>query len=109
MTRERVVISDFEFGISDSLQLLFPPSPRDKGGRNSLLRLLRPVPAAGLFAVGDAQRIEDAADDLVAYAGEVAHAAAADEDDRVFLQVVSFAGDVSGNFLAVRQPHAGHL
>src|SRR6266446_5677201 len=58
--------------------------PRHEGS-DSFLRLLRPVPAAGLFAVGDTQRIKDAADDFIAYAGEVADAAAADQDDRVFL------------------------
>src|SRR4029077_21245433 len=72
-------------------------------------RLLRPIPAAGLFPVGDAERIEDAADDFVADAGEVADTAAADEDDRVFLKVVSFARDVRCDFLPVRETDAGHF
>src|SRR4029078_11510590 len=40
-------------------------------------------------------------------AGKVADTTAADEDDRVLLQVVALAGDVGRDFEAVRQPDAG--
>lgn len=62
---------------------------------------------AALFAVVDAGGIEGAADDVVADAGEVFDAAAADEDDGVFLEVVAFAWDVGGDFDAVDEAHAG--
>src|SRR5690606_12158186 len=48
-----------------------------------------------------ALRIEHAAQDVVANAGKVLHAAAADQNNRVFLQVVAFAGDVANGFVAV--------
>ena len=67
------------------------------------------VLAAAALAAVDAQGVERAADDVVAHAGQVAHAAAADQHDAVFLQVVLFAGDVGGDFLAVAQAHAGDL
>ena len=54
-----------------------------------------------LLAVLDALGIQNAAQDVVANAGQVLHAAAADQNDRVFLQVVAFAGDVAHGFVAV--------
>src|SRR5580765_4309402 len=51
--------------------------------------LLRAVTAAGLLAVAHAGGVEGAADDLVANAGKVLHAAAAHEHDRVLLEVVA--------------------
>src|SRR5262249_60533197 len=50
-----------------------------------------------------------AADHLVADAREVLDTAAADEADRVLLEVVPLAGDVRGDLHPVRQPHAGDL
>src|SRR6266404_8727741 len=62
-----------------------------------LRRSLRPVLGAGLFAVGNALGIEDAADNVIAHAGQIADAPAAHQHDRVFLEVVPFAGDVRGH------------
>src|SRR5262245_16098152 len=70
---------------------------------------LGPVLRPGLLAVLDALAVELAADDVVADAGEVADAAAADEHDRVFLQVVAFAADVRRYFHPGRQSDPGHL
>src|SRR5919204_5577986 len=63
----------------------------------SALLLLRAVPAARLLAVADALGVQRAANDLVPHAGEVLHPAAADEHDRVLLQVVADARDVGGH------------
>jgi len=52
---------------------------------------------------------ERTADDVVADAGQIADAAAADEHDRVLLEVVPLAGDVDRNFLLVRESHTGDL
>src|SRR3954452_14712880 len=60
----------------------------------SALLLLGAVAAARLLAVLHALRVERAADDLVTDTGEVLHAAAAHEHDRVLLQVVADARDV---------------
>src|SRR5262245_55093573 len=65
--------------------------------------LLGAVAAAGLLAVADAARVEGAANDLVADSGEVLHAAATDQDDRVLLEVVAFAGNVGGDLHAAGQ------
>src|SRR4029079_63885 len=47
--------------------------------------------------------------DLVPEAREILDAAAADEHDRVLLEVVPLAGDVGADLHGVRQPHAGDL
>src|SRR3954453_249391 len=75
----------------------------------SALLLLGAVAAASLLTGLDALGVEGAADDLVADAGEVLHPAAADEHDRVLLEVVAHARDVSGDLDAARQAHAGDL
>ena len=71
--------------------------------------LLHAVHRARLLAVGDARRVERAANHLVADARQVLDAAAADEDDRVLLKVVALAGDVARDLHPVRQPHARDL
>src|ERR1700689_1218269 len=76
---------------------------------NLLFGLLGSVAAAGLFTIADAQGIEHATHDFIANTGKVADTAAADEHNRVFLQVVAFARNVRGHFLAIGQPYAGHL
>src|SRR5262249_54903303 len=45
-----------------------------------------------LLAIGDPLGIQHTADDVVADTRQIANAAAADQDDRVFLQVVPLAG-----------------
>src|SRR5918999_1322672 len=51
-----------------------------------------------LAAVADAGGVEGPTDDLVADARQVLHSAPTDEHDRVLLEVVTDAGDVSGDF-----------
>src|SRR5215217_5972029 len=82
-----------------------------RGIRQFLLDLLAlgAVARAGLPAVADALGVERAADDLVADTGEVLHPAAADEHDRVLLEVVAHARDVGRDLDAARQAHAGNL
>src|SRR5581483_3349437 len=64
---------------------------------------------ARLLAAGDADRVERAAHHVVANAGQVLYAAAADEHDRVLLQVVADARDVGGDLDPVGQAHAGNF
>src|SRR5215207_6300476 len=75
----------------------------------SALLLLRAVTAASLLAVLDTLGVERAADDLVADTGEVLHPAAADEHDRVLLEVVADTRDVRRDLDTARQAHAGDL
>src|SRR5262245_43631593 len=77
--------------------------------RHGSLVLLGAVPATGLLAVLHAGRVERAADDLVPDAGQVADATAADEHDRVLLEVVALAGDVGRHLDAAGETDAGHL
>ena len=62
-----------------------------------------------MFAIANAGGIERATDDLVADAWQILNAAAADEHDRVLLQVVAFAWDVSGYFGAAGDAYTGNL
>src|SRR5581483_5062915 len=78
-------------------------------GIGDLPFLLRAVAAAGLLAVADTGGVERAADDLVTHAGEILHAAAAHEDDRVLLEVVALTGDVGRDLHTAREPDTGHL
>src|SRR5437588_1090484 len=71
--------------------------------------LLGAVLRAPLLAVAHAARVERGADHLVAEARQVLDAAAADEHDRVLLEVVALAGDVGPDLGAVRQPDARDL
>src|ERR671921_2805925 len=82
-----------------------------RGIRQFLLDLLAlgAVARAGLPAVADALGVEGAADDLVADTGKVLHPAAADEHDRVLLEVVAHTRDVRRDLDAAREPHAGDL
>src|SRR5439155_13211717 len=75
----------------------------------SALLLLRTVLAAGLLAVADTLRVQRTANDLVTDTGEILHPAAADEHDRVLLQVVALTGDVGGHLDLAAQPNPGDL
>src|SRR6185312_4068078 len=74
-----------------------------------LLRTFGAVERAPLPAVLDALGVEDAAQDVVADAGQVLHAAAADQHHRVLLQIVALAGDVAHRLDARGEAHLGHL
>src|SRR5438270_13996229 len=70
---------------------------------------LHAVLRAGLLAVADAGGVQRPADHLVAEPRQVLDAPAADQHDRVLLQVVALAGDVGADLHTVGQPDAGHL
>src|SRR3989454_2297969 len=76
-----------------------PPPALSLGFLGSVLR-------AALSAILDSDRVERAADDVVAHPGEVLHASAADQDHGVLLQVVADARDVGRDLDAVGQAHA---
>src|SRR6476469_3345100 len=76
---------------------------------NSGFRFLCAVLRARLLAILDARGIERAAYHVIANAGQVLDATAANQHHRVFLQVVAFAADVADDFEAVREPHLGDL
>src|ERR1700756_637924 len=72
-------------------------------------RTLGAVFRTTLLTVLDALGIEDAAENVVAHAGQILDAAAADHDHRVFLKVVALTGDVTDDLEAIGQAHLGDL
>src|SRR5215208_2185229 len=70
-----------------------------------LRAVLRPTLPPPLHANG----VERAADDVVADTRKILHTAAADQHQRVLLQVVADAGDVGRHFDAVGEPDARHF
>src|SRR5712671_4707417 len=63
-------------------------SDRVNSSRRMSLRPFCSVDGAALFAVLDALGVQDAAQNVIAHARQVFHAAAADQHDRVLLQIV---------------------
>src|SRR5688572_10515788 len=73
------------------------------------LRPLGPVLRPPLHAALHADRVQRAAHHVIAHARQVLDASAANQDERVLLEVVADTGDVSRDFDAVRQPDARDL
>src|SRR6185312_6461281 len=73
------------------------------GHRLSLLLLgaLRAVLGAALLAHTHASTVERSAHRVVADAWQVLHTTAANEHHRVLLEVVAFATDIAGDFIAI--------
>jgi hypothetical protein len=65
--------------------------------------------ASSSFSPGDARRIESAANYVISDSGKVLDATTAYQDDRVLLQVVAFARNVSRHFHAVGKSDSGYL
>src|SRR4249920_1125726 len=66
-----------------------------------LLGAFRSVLRPTLASVGHTGRIQRSANRVISNAGEVFDSTAADQHDRVFLQVVPFAADVRRHFVTV--------
>src|SRR5262245_5223088 len=76
---------------------------------NLLLRPFGSVLRSALFTTLNADRIERPADHVVPNAGQVLHAAAANQHQGVFLQVVPHARNVGRHLDAVGQANARHF
>lgn len=70
---------------------------------------LRAVTATSLLTTFDRRTVERTADDLVTNAREVADTTAADQYDRVFLKLMTFARNVARNFFVVREANTRNL
>jgi hypothetical protein len=68
-----------------------------------LLRALGAVLGAGLLTVLDALKVEAAANDVVTHTRQVLHTAAANQNNRVLLQVVTLTADVRNDLETVGQ------
>src|SRR5829696_4625480 len=73
------------------------------------LRPLGAVLRPALLAALHTHRVQRAADDVVADSGQVLDAAAADEHERVLLEVMADAGDIGGDLDTVREADTRHL
>src|SRR6202790_4200781 len=73
------------------------------------LRTLRAVLRTALLTVLDALGIEDAAENVVAHAGQILDAPAADHDHGVLLKVMALTRNVADDFEAIGQAHLGNL
>ena len=84
---------------------------RDKVLRSIFLifRLFSAVTRTCLHTFGNACGIERAADNVITNAGQILDTSAPDKNGRVFLQVVTFAGNVYGTFLLVGKAHSCNL
>ena len=67
------------------------------------------VLGTGLHTTLNTLSIQSTTDDVVANTGKVLNTAAADQNNRVLLQVVADTGDVSGNFHTVGQAYTSDL
>ena len=73
------------------------------------LRTLSTVLGTGLHSAVDALCIERSTDDVVTHTGKVLNTAAADENNRVLLKVMTDARDISRNLDAVGKTNSGNL
>src|SRR5438094_7343728 len=74
-----------------------------------LFRTLGAVFRTTLTAILDALGIQSAADDVITHTRKIFDPTAADQHHRVFLEVVTLAGNVAGDLVAVGEAHSRHL
>src|SRR5689334_14020361 len=74
-----------------------------------LLAFLGAILTAAALTAVNTEGVKGAAHNVISNTRKIANATAANQHDAVFLQVVLFAGDVGGDFLAVAQTNAGDL
>lgn len=67
------------------------------------------VAGTSLFAVLYALRVENTANNMIAYTREVLHSASTDHHYTVFLQIVSFSRNIGVNFDMVGQANLGEF
>ena len=70
---------------------------------------LRSVLGPSLEPALNALAIQRAADNVIADAGQVLHAAPANKDDGVLLQIVPDPRDIACDFYVIGQPDSGHF
>jgi len=73
------------------------------------LRSLSAVLGTALLAIFDTEGILGAADDVVTHAREILYTASADEDHRVFLEIMTYAGNIGRNLYPVSKPNTSYL
>lgn len=84
-------------------------TPGNPDGCRFCLRFLATVPATRLSSLVDSQSILSTPNDLISNTRQIANPPASDQDDRVFLQIVTFARNINSDFLAIAQANTGDL
>ena len=67
------------------------------------------IKGSRLFAFFHSLGIQHATNNVISYSNQVLYPSTAKHDHRVFLQVMSFAGNISGHFHAISQANSGDL
>jgi hypothetical protein len=62
-----------------------------------------------LAAISNPRSVEAAANRVVAHTREILYTTAANQHNRVLLQVVAFTTDIRGNFIAVNKTYTAHF
>ena len=75
----------------------------------SILRSLSAVLGTSLFSVSDTGGIKGTTDDVVSGTGQVLNTTTTDQNNAVLLQIVTFTGNVAGNFDSVGKTYSGDL
>jgi hypothetical protein len=76
---------------------------------DSLLDALHAVLGSTLSSTIDTQGVQRSTNHVVSNTRKVANPTTTNQNNRVFLEVVAFATDVSGDFLAIGQANTCHL
>src|ERR1700740_1802228 len=97
-----IILKFLARSLAPALKLLLARCSAALGALGSVLR-----PA--LLTVGHAHRIQRAAHNVIAHTRKILHTAAADQHNRVLLQVVADAGNVGGDLNPVGLPDTSHL
>jgi hypothetical protein len=76
-------------------------SPIKEQARGLLLRLFSPVFGSALFAVFDSSAVQRSSNDVISHTRKIFYTAPADEDNAVFLKVMSLSANVGDDFLSI--------
>ena len=74
-----------------------------------LLRALSAVLRSSLFTIGNAGGVESSSNNVITDAGQILDTAAADQHNRVLLQIVADAWNICSYFNPIREAHASHF
>ena len=92
------------------LRFIFNPRVQHVPGHNdSGLRPFRTVLRTSLPPVSHSRCIQNTPDGVITNTGQILYAPPTNQHDRMFLEIMALASDVTGNFKAVRQSHSGNL
>ena len=72
-------------------------------------RSLGTILRSTLFPISNADGIQCSTDHVISNTGQVFHTAASNKDNRVFLKIVTNAGDVGGYFNTIGKSNTSHF